>query len=117
MTYTTESDIEAMAEAMHRALHATFPNNGTSDAFEGRALNSTISAWMDVAVKAALAASPVHAELARVKVENERLMGALTKAHDRLQQDAMGAECATQRRLNTLAIIKQALQQKGGGDE
>lgn len=91
MTYTTEADIEAMAGAMRRALYAAFPDNGTSDAFEGRALNSTISAWMDVAARAAHAASPVHAayalaqrnnevlatELAWVKAECERLREAI----------------------------------------
>lgn len=67
MTYTQE-DIEAMAEAIAKEL------------FYGHGYASS-QPMHDVA-KAALSASPVHAELATMKAENERLRDILQEVQE-----------------------------------
>ena len=129
MTYTEQSDIEAMADAdyellcwlvsesdRHAQLYAHQRGDRMAEAFH------SINA--DMCKRAAeridelkKAASPVHAELARVKAENERL-------REVVEWLAMNHEVRTQR--NSDAVYwagqfkvahekaKQALQQKGG---
>lgn len=54
--------VEDVAMAIRNALCTQFPDNGTSDAFVGRAMNSTVSAWMWVAAKAAMRACGLKVE-------------------------------------------------------
>ena len=62
--------------------------------------------------QAALAAIDYAGKLSRIaelEAEVERLRGIIVTAHGRLHQDAYGAECSTQRRLNTIYILEEAL--------
>ena len=112
MTYTTESDIEAMAEGIQAVADKADSPHDRGDA--------------EILAKAALAASPVHAELARVKAENERLREALKRHHQwhldlgDIVFDLGGGETMTldnaaeYRNSSMCEQTLQALQQKGG---
>lgn len=107
MTYTTETDIEAMASEI-ASLYTNKPQGWRPSPTE--------------AAKAALAASPVHAELARMKAENERLCRVLRFVKDIDKPEGYDAaqwritsEQQSEAAADVLAEIEQ--QQKGGGDD
>lgn len=118
--YTTEADIEAMAEAIffsgkgEWSITPHHVNQKTREQAKSWWQNPPNQDMCDdkelayLAAKAALAASPVHAELARVKAECERLRDVL--------ENIANAYCHVP---NTMVdgiklVAKQALQQKGG---
>lgn len=100
--YTTESDIEAMAKGIADALPDTWRHE------------ALVELCM-IAAHAALAASPVHAELEGVRAENERMRLALSDVRDNMGDDA--GDVCDESWAQCWDIIEQALQQKGGSDE
>lgn len=128
MTYTTESDIEAMAEAAY-AEYIRPTEQLHNEKLPWAGLPESDKQTFRCQIKAAIKASPVHKELERLRAENERLREAL-KCHHQWHLDSGdivfdigNGETIT---LNNAAEYSdsimceqtlQALQQKGGGDD
>lgn len=103
MTYTTQADIEAMAHVLWNNDNPDLVGYGVMPCEQ-----PSLEPYR-VLAKKLIAASPVHAELARVKAENEGLREALEHINSMFRPIFTGGVYPQIR-----AAVKQALQTKGG---